>query len=100
VLLCMVITLTKKAAADPKWETCTVEMAGCNDVTGEVEIKLKPDGKSKGKMFVAPAGEEDRMLAIALTAMASGSGMKVKAKIDYAAGWGSEIDAIRLVSGQ
>ena len=72
---------------------CTVTQAGYNGETGNTEIWLYRDDAGLTKMFVAPAGEENKMLAVALTAMSSG--MCVKVKMDWQV-WGDELVFLRL----
>jgi hypothetical protein len=72
-----------KGYARYRMETCDVVQAGIEE-TGEALFKFRPVGMAKAKGFVAPAGQEKEMLAIAISAMVSG--LKVKALIDYEVG--------------
>jgi hypothetical protein len=100
VVFCMVLTIPGTASAGFKWRECTVVTAG-PDTTGDdttlgyVIIRLKrADGKEKN--FVVKDGEENRVLAVALTAMAAG--MKVIAGVDWSYAMGDYIDGIYLMS--
>ncbi len=97
-LLALVFTvtpLTTGAYAVTALQICTVEQAGINSDTGDVEIFLYRADVDATKKFVAPTAEANRMLAVALTAMSSG--MQVKVMIDWQV-WASEIDWIRLTN--
>jgi hypothetical protein len=80
-----------KGYAEYQMYTCDVVQAGIEE-TGDALFKFRPVGMTKAKPFVAPAGREKEMLAIAISAMVSG--MKVKAMIDYE--MGGEIRILRL----
>ena len=86
MILSMVVVLAAPASAAYKMTVCTVEQAGFNPTTGDLEVKLLPDGQTKGRIFyVTSAASTDaamnRILAIALTAMSNG--WQVKADIDW-----------------
>ena len=86
VALSMVVVFAGQAGAAYKMTVCTVEQAGFNPTTGDLEVKLLPDGQTKGRIFyVTSAASTDaamnRILAIALTAMSNG--WQVKADIDW-----------------
>ena len=86
VALSMVVVFAGQAVAAYQMTVCTVEQAGFNPATGDLEVKLLPDGQTKGRIFyVTSAASTDaamnRILAIALTAMSNG--WQVKADIDW-----------------
>jgi hypothetical protein len=80
VFLFVTVTFLGEVSADHRWRRCTVEAAGWHK--GYVKITLLRIDKTDPRVFVAKAGEENRMLAIALAAMMS-TGMQVKAEIDW-----------------
>jgi hypothetical protein len=73
---------------------CTVASAGIGE-TGNVEVFLIPVGETQAKMRVAQEGDENVVLAIALTAMSTGK--LVNVKTEWAAA-GAPIVWIRLLS--
>ena len=86
IALSVVVVFAGQASAAYQMTVCTVEQAGFNPATGDLEVKLLPDGQSKGRIFyVTQAASTDaamnRILAIALTAMSNG--WQVKADIDW-----------------
>jgi len=77
VFFCMVLTIPGSASADYKLFECKVLMAGPeatgDDVTpGRIILKLERIDNGRKEKFVVKDGEENRVLAIALTAMSSG----------------------------
>jgi hypothetical protein len=100
VVFCMVLTIPGTASAGFKWRECTVVTAG-PDTTGDdttpgyVIIRLRRANGTE-RNFVVKDGEENRVLAVALTAMASG--MKVNANVDWFKVIGDYIDGIYLMS--
>ena len=82
------------ASAADKWFKCSVFFAGCSDQGAEIKLKRVSDNKAK--LFFASAGEEDRMLAIALTAM--NSGLSVRALVNWNQSVHNTILALRLLS--
>jgi hypothetical protein len=74
------------------WELCTVDGTGTTD-TGDVKIQLICQDATSPRSFRVPAGEENRMMSIALTAVTTN--MPVRANIDWATP-GSEITGLRI----
>ncbi|MBW1982477.1 MAG: hypothetical protein JRJ12_14790 [Deltaproteobacteria bacterium] len=94
----LIIFFSAQANAAYKFYTCTVEHAGYNVSTGDVQIKLKPNGKSTAKLFYVSDTNGDavqnRFLAVAIAAISSGC--QVAASIDWESP--GEIQMIRLVA--
>ena len=93
IMFLMVTALTTNVYAGVF--TAQVTEAGINDGTGETEIWLYRSDVTETKKFVAAIGEENKMLAVALTAMSSG--MDVKVSVAWGS-WGAPLVFIRLIS--
>ena len=86
VLFSLVVMFPGGSSVASQLETCVVEEAGYNPRTGDVVVKLRPTNTTRGKYFYVYAAsstdaEQNRILAIALTALTNG--WEVKARIDY-----------------
>ena len=79
-IVALFLSFTQPTDAAWRWLRCNVENVG-TDNTGTVTFTLSAVSTGAKMSFVAPAGEENRMLSIALTAMTSG--MIVKVYIDW-----------------
>jgi hypothetical protein len=93
VILAMFLVFTQPAGATWRWLRCTVDSVE-TDSDGVVTFTLSAVSTGATRSFVAPAGEENRMLSIALTAMTNG--MIVKVYIDWPNS-GTEIESMILL---
>ena len=101
VLFCMVLTIPGLATAGYRLWECSVVAAGPDTTgdeltTGQIVLTLQRTGFDSKKTFVVKDGEENRVLAIALTALSSG--MKVNVLIDWTHSDGDYIDGIWLIN--
>jgi hypothetical protein len=94
VILAMFLFSTQPAGATWRWLRCTVDSVE-TDCEGCVTITLSAVNTGATRSFVVPAGEENRMLSVALTAMTTG--MIVKVYIDWPNS-GTEIDSMILLA--
>ena len=92
-LLCTLLVSGGKAVAGTRWWMCTIVGAEI-DYNGAGKLRLIREGANNPRPFTIPSGQENRMLAIALTAMSSG--MSVEALFDWVVP-DSEIETIRLL---
>ena len=82
VILAMFAFLTQPAGAAPGWRNCEVVSVETDD-QAVVTVTLLRIANGSIKSFTVPAGEENRMLAIAMTAMTNQ--MEVRVYVDWAA---------------
>jgi len=71
VFFCMGLVFSGNALAAAKWYDCSVVNIGVDD-TGQCAIRVYHSGQDNERMFVPPTGQENRMLAVALTALSLG----------------------------
>ena len=79
-LLCTHLFTGSNAVAATRWWKCTIVGAE-TDYNGVAKLMLIREGANNPRPFTLPSGQENRMLAIALTAM--GAGMSVEAQFDW-----------------
>ena len=91
-ILAMFLFLTQPAGAAAIWLDCEIEAIETDD-SGTVTLTLYRASKDRSKQFTVPIGEENRMLAVALTAMTNGMG--VRALFDWQ-NEGSDIECMIL----
>jgi len=95
LVFCVGVIFSGTASA-ASWLIYTVVESQVLD-DGSVKIKLYSEPKDQAKVFLAPTGQENQMLSIALTAMSAG--MQVKALV-YWQSPGSDIVGIKLIANQ
>ena len=80
-ILAMFVFFTLPASAAPGWRECEVVSVETDD-QGVVTVTLMRIANGSIKSFEVPVGEENRMLAIAMTAMTNQ--MDVRVYLDWA----------------
>lgn len=92
LLFCAGLLIPITANAAVEWVTGTVVTA--NYVNGNVQIRINSTDKAAERTFTAASGDENRILAIGMTAMQGGNEVQLKVNWTVAE---SDILGIRLL---
>ena len=94
MVLSLIVVFAGQSIAGEKWQTCKVSGVLCTE-EGVVQIALERSDLGESKFFNVPSGQENMMVAIALSAMSMGS--TVEAYIDWSQKVSEQITVLKIV---